>query len=100
VARFDAYKRRSGRELLLVCQSDLLDHLSTRFVLPLIPKVDAKGPPASRLNPTFVVDGQEYVLATNLAATVPVTELALKIASLDQHGDAIIQAIDSLISGP
>ena len=40
---------------MIDCQSDLLEHLNTRFVVPLIAQEDAPKP-AQRLNPLLTVD--------------------------------------------
>ena len=50
MARFDVHANPSGPGYLLDCQADLLSHLTTRFVVPLLP-LDAAPKPAARLNP-------------------------------------------------
>ncbi|WP_235525185.1 MULTISPECIES: CcdB family protein [unclassified Sphingomonas] len=84
--------------MLLDCQSDLLSHLATRFVVPLLP-VNALSPPVRRLNPEFRVEDATVVMYTQLAAAVPVRELGDRVASLADEQDRIVAAIDFLLSG-
>ena len=56
MARYDIFARVEGDGYFLDCQADLLSHLNTRFVVPLLaPDIAPK--PAGRLNPQFFVDG-------------------------------------------
>lgn len=98
MAQFDVHQQLGKKGLLLNCQSDLLSHLETRFVIPLV-RHRPGGPAASRLNPLFLIDGEDHVLATNLAATIPAKLLGPAIASLDADHLEIKAALDMLISG-
>lgn len=98
MAKFDVFRRRSGDGFLLDCQADLLSQLNTRFVVPLLPAGEAPKP-AARLNPVFELEGKPYVMMTQFAAAVPVTELGEKIVSLSDRDIEIINALDMLISG-
>lgn len=98
MAQFDVHLANGKGPLLVNCQSDLLSHLETRLVVPLVPLRTAGGT-ASRLNPIFQVDGAPFVLATNLAATVSARLLGPAIASLDDCHLDIKSAIDMLVSG-
>lgn len=98
MAQFDVH-RSTGGELLIDCQSGLLRHLDTRFVVPLFQPDSAPSRPASRLNPAFDVEGNKWLMFTQLAAAVPTTILGPKLASLADERDQIIAAIDVLFSG-
>jgi len=50
--------------LLLDVQSELLDDLATRVVVPLVPASQRKAPSVKKLVPTVVVGGQRYLLVT------------------------------------
>lgn len=50
MAQFDVFRNPEGSGYLLDVQSDLLDGLSTRLVIPLLPALQAPRP-AARLNP-------------------------------------------------
>lgn len=97
MARFDVYHEREGKALLLDCQSDLLDHFETRFVVPLLPVGTAEK--ASRLHPIFSIDGQDLIMATQLASAVNNHDLGKLVSHLRNHHDRIIAALDMLISG-
>ena len=97
MARFDVYQMASG-VYVLDCQSDLMDHYNTRFVVPLIAE-NAAPIAAERLNPIFNIGSANYVLCTQFAASVKQSELEVFILSLSHENDAIIGALDMLISG-
>lgn len=97
MAQHDVYRAGDGA-LLLDCQSDLLDHLNTRLVIPLLDPADA--PDSIRtLNPAFEIRGQTLILCTQFAASVPVDMLTNRIASLHDEHFTIMSAVDTLIGG-
>ena len=98
MARNDVYRRTDGGGLVLDVQSDLLDRLNTRVVVPLLPKVDAPTP-AARLNPVFEIEGAPYVMVTQFLAAVPAGLLGEQVASLDAAHDQITGALDLVFTG-
>ena len=98
MAKFDVYRSRDGAVYLLDCQADLLSDLNTRFVVPLMPETDAPKP-AARLNPVFEIEGKPCVMVTQFSATVPVSELKIRLVSLQEDALAIGNALDMLICG-
>lgn len=95
--RFSVYAGARGKGFLLDCQADLLDHLETRVVTPLLP---ASGlPAATRLNPIFEIDGERVVMSTQLLFAIPVQHLKEPVASLADEHDRIINALDMLLTG-
>jgi len=94
--QFDVYRLGSG--VVVDCQSDLLSHLNTRFVVPLIPRNRAPKP-ASRFNPVFSIHGEDHVMDTQFASTVERRELGAIVASLADRSFEITDALDVLISG-
>ncbi len=97
MARFDVYQTKAN-ELLVDCQADLLYHLDSRFVVPLIrPGTGLYS--VSRLNPTFSIDGVELIFFTQYATTIPARDLDKKIASLAEHECQIAGALDMLLIG-
>lgn len=102
--RFDVY-RNSGEHAavtpyLLDVQSDLLQGLETRIVVPLrrrdgFPVVSL---PAN-LTPTFEIEGVECLLETPKLAAVPLRLLKTPIASLAASQFEITAAIDFLLQG-
>ncbi|WP_371171740.1 CcdB family protein [Aliiroseovarius sp. 2305UL8-7] len=98
MAKFDVYLSDDKDTLLLDIQSDILEALNTRLVAPLI--VASKGPsPAKCLNPVFMIDGGEYVMATQFMASVPNSILRDPVDNLNDKYDEITAAIDMLIQG-
>jgi len=98
MAQFDVHRLANRRRLVLDCQTDLLDHIDSRFVVPLIPRENAP-PPARRLNPVFEIEGAEHVMLTQSAAAIPRRELGEKVASLADRDHEIINALDFLLTG-
>jgi toxin CcdB len=96
MARFDVYRTQDG-QLVLDCQSRWLTHYNTRLVVPLMPE-NASPEIAKRLNPIFEIEGALFVMVTQYAAAVPVSELGKKVCSLTEHDYRIIDAIDVLIT--
>lgn len=98
MARFDVYAYRSGDGVLLDVQANLLEHLNTRLVVPLLPLANAPRP-AKRLNPVFTINATQYVMVTQFMAAVPVAEFGEHIDTLDHHFEAITNAIDMALQG-
>ena len=61
--RFDLYRRAGQPGYLLDVQSDHLDALPTRMVVPLLPPSPAL-PPLRDLNPPLVVEGETLAMMT------------------------------------
>ena len=99
MAQFDVRRVRSSDGLVVECQADLLSHLSTRFVIPMVSDAPAAASGGSRLTPLFEIDGEQYVLATHYAASVPARDLGEVVHSLADEGWRVTSAIDVLISG-
>lgn len=97
MAQFDVRRTVDGG-LVVDCQSDLLSHLDTRFVVPLLPASEFEVV-ARRLNPLFTVEEVEHVLYTQFAAAIPARQLNDVIVNLDDHSFVIIDALDVLLTG-
>jgi toxin CcdB len=103
MARFDVYPtpfadERSHTPFWLDVQSDHLDQLATRVVLPLR-RVQTGVPLKQRLNPEFVIDGQAVYADTANLATYPHALLRRSRANLGGERLAIDNALDLLFSG-
>ncbi len=95
--RFDVHRLPSGTQVINI-QTDLLDHLATRAVIPLLPFAQSPRPIAG-LNPVLDLAGIPHVLLTQAIASVPTRELARPIASLAHRHDDILRAIHILLTG-
>lgn len=98
MARFSVHPLTNGKQLVLNVQSDLLDGLSSRLVIPLVPLAEAHKP-FQRLNPVFDLNGEKYVLYTEQLTAVDRHKLKPALASLEHHHQEIVQAIDFLMEG-
>ena len=101
MARFDAYPRPDGAPgLLLDVQADLMSHLATRVVVPLLPVGHPDTPPPARgLNPVLEYDGERYVMMTEWLAAIPRGHLRRPVASFDARWDDLVRAIYILFTG-
>ena len=96
MAQFDVL--RLGDGLVVDCQSDLLSQLNSRFVVPLVARTGAPKI-AQRLNPVFVINGEEYVMVTQAAAAVRIGDLGRVVGSVADRSFEVTGALDVLISG-
>lgn len=98
MARGDVYRLADGSGLVLDVQSELLDPLNTRVVVPLMRR-DSAPRPARGLNPVFLLGEEEHVLVTQFLSAVPVSALGVPIGSLGAHLDQITRALDMVFQG-
>ncbi|MEY0728586.1 CcdB family protein [Providencia rettgeri] len=84
---------------LLDIQSNIIDLLNTRLVIPLFDSRLVKKPLPARLNPQLVINGQVFILMTHQMACVPHSLLGKEIVDLSSQRDTIKHAIDLLIDG-
>ncbi|NML07263.1 CcdB family protein [Sphingomonas sp. G-3-2-10] len=97
MAKFDIYRTTDGT-MLLDCQSDVLAHLNTRFVVPLA-SPDNAVQVDQRLTPLLHVAGEELLMLTHFAAALPVTALGRLTGSAADQDFTVSNALDMLISG-
>ncbi len=96
--KYDVFPNPSGDGYLLDVQTDLLSDLNTRMVVPLLPKAHAPKP-ATRLNPEFLIDGEQVVMVTQFMAAVPVGLLKSPVGHLKDDFEQITVAVDMLMQG-
>ena len=104
MAQFDIYRNpnaatRARIPYLLDVQSDLLDSLATRIVVPLCKPDVLSGKPAERLNPAFEVEGRKLFMLTLELAGVSRRALGERVTNLAAERAAIIAALDLAITG-
>jgi len=104
MARFDVYANPGGQAsttpYLLDVQSDLLDGLDSRMVIPLrslkhFPKVKL----STRLTPVLTVQGEALLLETPKMGAVPQRVLKSPVASFAGEQAQITAALDFLFQG-
>jgi len=98
MARFDIYRNLTGPGYLLDVQADLLSHLNTRIVVPLLPLASAPKP-ATILNPLIAVDDDPHVMVTQFLAAVPQKTLKNPLSSVRNRQNDITAALDMLFQG-
>jgi toxin CcdB len=98
MARYDVFAGQVEGNYLLDVQTDLIDHLKTRVVVPLLPAKEAPAP-VKRLHPIFEIGGHRLVMATHLMAAVPTADLKEKRFNLTSQHDEIVAALDMLFQG-
>lgn len=103
MAQFDVYENRNPDSkqaipYLLDVQADLLSHLATRVVVPLV-SVAIMDRAINHLNPQFIIENTPVVMSTAEMAGVPVQVLGEKIFCLKDRRDELIASLDFLIMG-
>ena len=104
MARFDVYPNpgahASTTPYLLDVQSDLLDALDSRMVIPLRSLEHfAKVKLPTRLTPIVQVNGKDYLLETPKMGAVPNRVLKNPVSSLSDQQDQLTAALDFLFQG-
>jgi toxin CcdB len=102
MAQFQLYRNlRASREqipYLLDVQADVVE-TGTRLVLPVIPRKD-HGPVYTRLHPVVDIEGQAFVVVTSDVAAVSSQSLRPPVvADLSAHRQALLDALDFLLTG-
>lgn len=98
MARFAVYKNPEGEGYLLDLQADLLRHLNSRLVVPLLP-LEIAPKPAGTLNPVFDIEGSAVSMVTQFMAAVPAQMLKTPLTNLESRRGEIVAAVDLLFQG-
>ena len=80
-------------------QTDLLETLNSRIVIPLSPVKNIKKDAVSGLCPVFEIEKDSFVLMTHELTSVPISNLKNAVTSLTNSRSEIISAIDLIITG-
>jgi toxin CcdB len=104
VAQFSVYRNKNPRTktafpFLVDVQSDLLEPLNTRVVIPMTKAAALTKNPVSNLTPTVSFNGDRYVLITPQLAGIGRTDLGPPAGSLAEERAAILAAVDFLLTG-
>jgi toxin CcdB len=102
--QFTVYRNKSQRTkstfpFLVDVQSDLLEQLQTRVVVPLTNTPALAKKPLSNLTPALRFDGDSYLLMTPQLAGIARTDLGAPAGNLAEQRQAILAALDFLIMG-
>jgi toxin CcdB len=104
VAQFAVYRNKNPRTkatfpFLVDVQSDLLEALGTRMVIPLTKAPGVAKKPVSHLIPEIPFSGDRYVLMTPQLAGVSLSDLGPVAGTLVEERRAILGAVDFLLTG-
>ena len=105
MAQFDVHRNKGGlREsipFVVLVQSAQFDRYRRRMVVPLVRRNAlpiATPTVGSRMNPVFVVDGNDVVLHPLDMVSVALDQLGEHVGSLAADGQAIADALDDLLT--
>ncbi len=105
MAQFDVHRNTGPQKesipFVVVVQSALFDRYRRRMVVPLVRRSALPGHTAaagSRMNPVFEVEGVPVVLHPLDMVSVALDQLGEHVASLSDHGQAIADALDELLT--
>jgi toxin CcdB len=104
VAQFSVYRNKNPRTkatfpYLVDIQSDLLDPLNTRVVIPMSKSPALTRMPVSHLTPQVAFNGDRYVLMTPQLAGIGRADLGAHAGTLTDERPVIMAAIDFLLTG-
>ncbi len=102
--QFTVYQNKNAQTkklipYLLDVQTELLDDLQTRVVVPLTLADKSTAKQISRLTPLLHVDGESYLMLTPQLAGINKRELGKSVVDLSDSRNEIISAIDFLVTG-
>lgn len=98
MARFALHRLPDRPGFLLDVQSNHLDMLPTRMVVPLVP--EGTSPNALKgLTPIFVIDGERWLMVTYQMAAFDRRALGPVLGDLSAERDRITAALDLLLTG-
>lgn len=80
-------------------QTNLLETLNSRIVIPLSPVKNIKKDAVNGLCPVFEIEQGSFVLMTHELTSVPKSNLKTAVTSLKHFRSEIISAIDLIING-
>ena len=80
-------------------QSDLLDDLNSRIVIPLSTSETLNNLNAKKLCPILEINEMKFILLTHQITSVPNSTLRVQVTSLEHYRYEILSAIDLLLTG-
>lgn len=103
MAQYDVYPNPShsakqGIPLVVVVQSDLLESLATRLVIPLA-TTEFAGPTPEKLCPLITVQGQRLRALAHFAAPLPTRQLKKQMENIAMQSSTLVAALDMVLSG-
>ncbi len=102
--QFTVYRNKNAQTrarfpFLLDIQSDLLDPLATRVVVPLSAASSTRARSMQTVTPTISVEGKAYLMVTPQLSGVAASELGSNAADASADRDKIVAALGFLLAG-
>lgn len=102
--QFTVYRNQNGASkarfpFLLDVQTDLLDDLGTRVVIPLTAQTSSKNQTMGKLTPVVQLDGKSYIVVTPQLSAIAKKELGPVVTDLAASRVEFINALDFLLTG-
>ena len=94
--QFDVVRIKGG-QLVVLLQSGLLEHLSTRLVVPLLPTSVLQ--PVPRLHPSIRVEGNDYAMMMELMSPIRAADIVGIVSSALDLEYEIKRAYDMVLGG-
>lgn len=98
MSRFDLYRGQGYSDYLLDVQSNFVDFLDSRLVIPIVTQVKMQDV-NPRLHVCVMIDDQPHHTVTNLMGAVRGNSLGRPVGSLAAYEYDITAAIDFLLQG-
>ena len=105
MAQFDVHRNKGPLKesipFVVIVQSSLFDRYRRRRVVPLVRRTALPASAAAvgtRMNPVFEVKASKVVLHPLDMVSVALDQLGPRVDSLAQHGQAIADALDELLT--
>ena len=105
MAQFDVHRNKGPLKesipFVVIVQSSLFDRYRRRMVVPLVRRATLPAGAATvgtRMNPVFSVKGASVVFHPLDMVSVALDQLGPKVDSLAEHGQAIADALDELLT--
>lgn len=91
--------KNSAYPYLVDVQSDIIDELTTRIVIPLYPMNRLQAGQVKRLNPVIEIEGEGYLVMTHEMASVPASLLGKQVMDARPYRQRIKDSIDFIFDG-
>lgn len=105
MAQFDVHRNKGPLKksipFVVIVQSSLFDQYRRRMVVPLVRRTALPAGAATvgtGMNPLFEVKGAKVVLHPLDMVSVSLDQLGARVDSLAEHGQAIADALDELLT--
>ena len=80
-------------------QTNLLDELNSRLVIPLTPSDSLENINVKKLCPLITIGGKSFALLTHQLTAIPASNLKQEVENIEYFRNEIVGAIDLLITG-